>query len=83
MTPEYLTAIEQRANAATPGPWRLDHGDVIADEPGYGPVGIAEVIGVRDTADAAFIAKAREDVPSLLAYVRELEQLVAAFRDER
>lgn len=74
MTPEDLTAIEQRASAATPGPWRLDHGDVIADEPGVGAVGIAEVIGVRDTADAVFIAKAREDVPALLAEVRRLQE---------
>lgn len=59
MTPEELSAIESRANAATPGPWRLGRGsgnDWATFE-----------------ADYAFIAEARADVVALIAEVRRLQ----------
>ena len=81
--------IRARVDAATPGPWRwLDDQQVcpvlIAGsreswQPlvGGGFPGDGEAVIVRKD-DARFIAHAREDVPYLLARVRELE---AAFRD--
>lgn len=90
MTPEELSAIEQRANAATPGPWEFD-GDCTID--GGGAVchmaehkshhTFARTGEWYSSADAAFIANARTDIPALIAYIRELEQLVAAFREGR
>ena len=78
-----LAEIEARANAATPGPWyALDHssGGVILqaspDEEDYLSSIIedgdfaAEAATVR-TDDGAFIAAAREDVPWLIAQLRE------------
>ena len=80
LTDAYLDAIEQRAHAATEGPWEAsahDHaaGDVpILDRTGHYLV-ICPDCGVRggyERADAEFIAHARSDVPALLAEVRRL-----------
>lgn len=68
MTPEELKVIEALANAATPGPWRVDHsGDVVYDEPCVGVVGVAENLSEDDS---AFIAAARAAVPALTAELR-------------
>lgn len=66
-TPNDLAAIEQRANAATEGPW-VAHPDglVWADRPGD------PVSGSTEIEDAEFIAAARTDVPSLAAEVKQL-----------
>lgn len=72
-----LEAIEARADAATAGPWRIDTFDIgplasicstTRDYPG-GWVETAKSFG----ADAVFIAASREDVPGLVARVKELE----------
>jgi hypothetical protein len=84
MTDEQLREIEGRANAATPGPWfqraSIDkdmtiEGDIIYVADSYGPnherdTWDAAVAAAR--ADAAFIAAARDDVPALIAELREL-----------
>lgn len=71
MTPEELASIEALANSATPGPWRVDHsGDVVYDEPYVGVVGVAENLSEDD---AAFIAAARQAVPTLVAEVKRFE----------
>lgn len=70
MTDEELKAIEERANAATPGPWRGFDTGVLS-----GPrwvVGNEESRQFYNLADGRFIAHAREDVPALIAEVRRL-----------
>jgi hypothetical protein len=71
MTTDDLAAIKARADAATPGPWAIDFGSVVASdgEDFVTPCYPDE----RGQLDADFIAHAREDVPALLARVRELE----------
>lgn len=77
MTPEQLDAIEARANAATPGPWRVWYSSttIAAIEAAdrwivEGSDGHAIYIA---SADAAFIGAARTDVPALVAEVRRLQ----------
>lgn len=64
-----------RAACATPAPWRVDDGEVIAaDEPDV-PSGYSARVVIVDRGDAAdldFIAHAREDVPALAAEVLRL-----------
>lgn len=79
-----LTAIEQRANAATPGPWQGYSYNVHSDT----GVPIALMManpGVPWGENQAFIYNARSDIPTLIARVRELEaalQLIADNNDE-
>ena len=84
-----LEEIEARANAATPGPWVIRvsvHGngdpcdDIIAKE--WGNVTVAMGIDERDGADSAFIARARDDVPWLIARVRALEAALGDAADK-
>jgi hypothetical protein len=68
-----LDAIEARANAATPGPWRVSTDNTpeyfMSIEGTDGPICV-----FTDT--AAFIAAARSDVPALVAEVRRLKTRV-------
>lgn len=84
-----LDAIESCANAATPGPWeaRPDGMCVRGPEPPSGERG--EKIAVtgpwgrdpeRVVLDCEFIARARQDVPALVAEVRRLRALAEAKR---
>lgn len=82
MTPEELFAIEARANAATPGPWLVEHwddrgriyassgDDTIAENGGFGTWDDV------DGPNAYFIACSRADIPALLAEVRRLNEVV-------
>jgi len=95
MTDPDLDAIEQRAKAATPGPWAVWHD---LDRQGFKTVGDAhsyqEILDSGETEecnptahvytdeDAEFIAHARTDVPALLARGRELEAGVRSARAE-
>jgi hypothetical protein len=69
MNNEQLNAIRQRAEKATPGPWRVSGGEIVSKtilDRKYGqPEVVAEVIYEQE-ADATFIAHARQDVPALL-----------------
>lgn len=71
MTDEQLREIEERANAATPGPW-YDAGNKIGTT--VGNHGIAEV-DFDDQSDMAFCVHAREDIPALIAEIRRLKKL--------
>lgn len=76
LTTQQLDEIEERANAAAPGPWCLcdDYSDVLTPD-GY------QLASYAATADGEFIAAARTDVPALLAEVRRLRaELEAAQR---
>ncbi len=75
-----LTAIEARCNAATPGPWDDDDGEIIDSESStvaritfHGNVNtiqrLRETYSIRD---GAFIAHARTDVPALIDEVKRL-----------
>ncbi|OZE77191.1 hypothetical protein CH305_18310 [Rhodococcus sp. 15-649-2-2] len=81
MTPGELAAIAARADAATVGPWEVAtsrdvYSAVIA------PAGGATVgMDFESDANAEFIAHAREDVPALLAVLRERDNTIARVRD--
>ncbi|MGW1533912.1 hypothetical protein [Streptomyces aureus] len=72
--PLNLDAIETRATAATPGPWRLcdDYSDVLNPD-GY------QLASYAATADGEFIAHAPEDVRTLVAEVRRLRTELAEY----
>jgi hypothetical protein len=74
-----LDAIEARAKAATPGPWRKQprlsiDGSVESEAMGKGgvPAMMVDIDSERSRVDAEFIAHARKDVPDLVAEVRRL-----------
>jgi hypothetical protein len=89
-----LAEIEARANAATEGPWSVDHDseEVYADtcvatgDYGWiavGPSGQSphyDEDTAEGRADAEFIAHAREDVPALVAALRAVLAEVTRFR---
>ena len=83
MTEEELTAIENRATAATPGPWAThDQGredySICRDNGNNTCCPLFERIGPDDGGiDGAFISAARVDVPALIAEVRRLRAEVA------
>ena len=84
MTRDELKTIEARAKAATPGPWKTwDSADpsviqICSDEI---EVAVVYTDGGLDRAqasdDSEFLAHAREDVPSLVAEVRRLEDALS------
>jgi hypothetical protein len=80
MTEEQLKEIEDRANAATPGPW-VQHGRYVRKNH------VREIViqgsflkkdGVNSlpVIDAEFIAHARTDIPALIAEVREQKEQI-------
>lgn len=78
-----IDAIEERANAATPGPWETayDTGESIHAEPTLYAPGNVEIAATFRADDDRFIAHAREDVPALIAEVRRLRFERDAFAD--
>ena len=86
LTDADLDAIEQRANAASEGPWEHEGvGEIIQHFSLPEPATIVSTdvacmaycyggsaAGVERDEDAEFIAHARDDVPALLAEVRRL-----------
>lgn len=84
MTREQMDAIEARANAAAAGPWHTQQGDncwhVTSADRSFDTGCIMWKGGGNRTAE--FIAHAREDVPTLLARVRELEESMEAVAEE-
>lgn len=77
MTPEELTAVEQRVNAATEGPWMVfptvpNDGDTRIKAGVDGPV-LGEMFTHED---GLLAANARQDIPDLLAEVRRLHDVV-------
>jgi len=80
MTPTVDTAaIEARANAATPGPWKKRwDGNTLLVESVHNDHWRELICETGDSSDhtdnTVFIAHAREDVPALLAHIRELQE---------
>ena len=84
MTEHELTAIENRANAATREPWIV--GDAYVPTASLSAVSVygmgMEVAECQMDTDGTFIAAARVDVPALIAEVRRLRALVeSAYRE--
>jgi cell division protein FtsB len=87
-----LDAIQARCDTATPGPWWNDGHEIYQGEHVGIPamstwIGETCTVSLPDYGDAngAFLANARQDVPALLARVRELEaenQQLADHADE-
>jgi hypothetical protein len=81
MTPERLAEIRARAEAATPGPWRVVGRDFAIK--GFPQVELPtkeqHYFPVNFPCDADFIAAARTDIPDLLAYVDALREALAPF----
>lgn len=78
MTPERLADIEARDKAATEGPWVGRHGDVwieggLTNRDQIARVSLAGKDSDTFWANVDFIAHARQDIPDLIAYIRELE----------
>ncbi|WP_032384685.1 hypothetical protein [Rhodococcoides fascians] len=79
-----FAAIEDRANAATEGPWAINR----ALGESQFSVGSANEFDVLDVdsdqsarPSAEFIAHAREDIPALLAALRERDNTIAKVRE--
>lgn len=73
-----LNAIKEREEAATPGPWCAEGGDVSCqcvsrDYPPYEEICEREDLSIED---AQFIAHAREDIPALISEVETLLQVI-------
>ena len=72
MTEDELRAIEARANAASPGPWAWDDRyDAVIDANRQVVIDTDGGYNMESEADRAFTIHAREDVPALIAEVRE------------
>lgn len=90
MTQEQLDAIQERVDAATPGPWAVDSDDpayiIYPEKGGWDGLVIAHV-AEQDGAlfpvehNGALIAHAREDIPALLAEVERLRAQPAVTED--
>ena len=87
MTPEELKEIEERCNKATPGPWLVFSDDLIMRAIGRKGVfslknGLLPTYMLFDPVkatreDECFVAFARDSIPSLLAYIKELESQIS------
>lgn len=79
---EELERIRERAEKATGGEWELYSIDKLSRNEWYGVVSLMEedmtYIGVDtiEQNDASFIAHAREDIPKLLAEIKQLRELL-------
>lgn len=77
-----LIEIEQRAEAATPGPWFARDGaygwEVFAADV---PADIIVEVALSDGRDGPFIAASRTDVPALIAALREARAERDALRE--
>lgn len=90
---EELTAIRERCEKATPGPWRWlkaeteDYSDKIVD--GVGLEVLGATVDICDTPfvsmendDAELMAHSRADIPALLDTVGELRGLLADIKQK-
>jgi hypothetical protein len=72
---------QQRADAATPGPWAPDaDGEWIGTTADHG-IAVAQVYRMPPCADAEFIAAARSDVPALVSGLRQTTTALHAVLD--
>jgi chromosome segregation ATPase len=79
LTPERLSEIEKRCNAATAGPWRYDYVDgesycVLAKTNTISDLVCTMAGTAKDCDTADFIAHARTDIPDLLSEIKRLRE---------
>lgn len=82
MTEEQLLAIKARAEAATPGPWGIEH---VERRIWAGSERVCFLFGQdrrQNENNGVFIAHAREDVPALLEEVERLRAAVERLRKQ-
>ena len=85
MTDEQLAEIEARANAATPGPWRVTNGHPSGTPRAVSPVLKFDSLmraGQPYAENADFIAHARADIPALISALRAAQARVAELEKE-
>ncbi len=76
MMNDELDTLDALAAAATPGPWEMGTGKA------YNVLTLTEVLAEGlESADAAFIATARDAVPALVATVRDRDAEVTRLRE--
>ncbi len=76
LTDEELNEIEARANAATPAEWHAVTNDELHRIFAYDR--FIDLGGIVRSEDAAFIARARTDVPRLVAEIARLRAKLEA-----
>jgi len=85
MSEEELRAIEERASASSPPPWKRDGMEIVKGRRIVARVAPHGLLTSREFGDFDFIASAREDVPALIAEVRALrdhnDRLAADYQD--
>jgi hypothetical protein len=70
-TTAWLDQAQQRADAATPGPWESGPEGTSEDDFGvFAPEVAHDIVAAEEQADAEFIAAARTDLPRALAALR-------------
>lgn len=88
LTPEQLSEIEERTNAATEGPWIAEYsseqGDCVIPHDAHSTREAVAVCRLYLRAfDAEFIAHARTDVPKLVAEVKRLQAAASVVESVR
>jgi len=74
---DYLAAVQQRADAATNGPWFGSMGESVV----YGRIPGDEVAQCTRRVDARFVQSARTDVPRLVAALTAALDLADEIRE--
>jgi hypothetical protein len=82
MTEQELQEIEQRAAAATPGPWRKGIGNSSREVCSQWPAPCHLIVEGYNSDDLKFCAHAREDIPALVAEVRRLRAALEEIREK-
>jgi hypothetical protein len=95
LTDEDLRAIRARAEAATPGPWTVEHEMKYDVNESTAYLSELHLVGKKETVkiycgpghaapqvyDLVFLAHARADIPALLAHIRAQDAELARLRD--
>lgn len=78
LTDEYLQCVENRAQAATPGPWIsfVEGRDHMSGSNFVRTQGEDIEFSGATLEDQDFIANARQDIPLLIAEIRRLREIV-------
>lgn len=84
LTEAELQQIRKRADAATPGPWFVDHRRENQHMNRLVFANSIQTKGVCETdkpCDAPFIAHARQDIPRLLSHIAAMEAELTEYRE--
>jgi hypothetical protein len=76
LTNQEIREIEERAEKATPGPWKLSRGaqaDAYAIEGEAWTIAHVKFVRTETEANAELLAHSRQDIPKLIAALRETQ----------